>query len=113
MVVRAITLGIEEDQISLLRKLYAYDGGAAFVENYTKWDDGRFLLEFGDERYRGGYCHDLVERLKQRRLLKRAFDDRVSHLPEACRELITSISKTENRSLRRELETKIALALAK
>ncbi len=77
----------------------------------TKWDDARFLLEFGDERYRGGYCHDLVERLRQRRLLKRIFDERVSHLPEACRERITSISKTENRELRRELESRVAASL--
>jgi len=111
MVVRAITLGIEEDKIVPLHRLYAYDGEAGFVENYTKWDDGRFLLEFGDERYQGGYCHDLVERLKQRRLLKRVFDDRVSHLPETCRECITSISKTENRGLRRQLELQIAGAL--
>jgi HD superfamily phosphohydrolase len=111
MVVRAITLGVEEDKISLLRELYAYDGEPGFVANYTKWDDARFLLEFGDERYRGGYCHDLVERLRQRRLLKRVFDDRVSHLPEACRERVTSISKSENRALRRELELKIAESL--
>jgi len=82
-----------------------------FVENYIRWDDGRFLLEFGDERYRGKYCHDLVERLRQRRLLKRIFDDRVSHLPEACREHVTAISKTENRYKRRELERKIATVL--
>jgi hypothetical protein len=111
MVVRAITLGVEEDNIETLRNLYRYDGQAGFVENYTKWDDGRFLLEFGDEHYRGGYCHDLVERLRQRRLMKRIFDDRVSHLPEACRERVTVISKTENRTARRELESNIAAAI--
>jgi HD superfamily phosphohydrolase len=108
MVVRAITLGVEEDKIPLLRQLYGYDGEASFVENYTKWDDARFLLEFGADQYRGGYCHDLVERLGQRRLLKRIFDDRVSHLPEACRDRVTSISKTENKELRRKLELEIA-----
>lgn len=36
MVVRAITLGIEEDKIPLLRELYSYDGEARFVENYYK-----------------------------------------------------------------------------
>src|SRR5258708_8122285 len=79
MVVRAITLGIEEDQIELLRHLYAYYGRAGFVDNYLKWDDGRFLLEFGGDVYQGGYCHDIVKRLQERRLLKRVFDDRVSH----------------------------------
>jgi HD superfamily phosphohydrolase len=111
MVVRAITLGIEEDRIDLLRQLYTYDGEARFVENYIRWDDARFLLEFGAEHYRGGYCHDLVERLVQRRLLKRVFDDRVSHLPEVCRSLVTSISKPENRALRRNFESRISTAL--
>lgn len=111
MIVRAITLGIEEDQIEKLHDLYRYDGAEKFVTNYTKWDDGRFLLEFGDECYRGKYCHDLVERLRQRRLLKRVFDDRVSHLPESCREFLASISKIGNRPRRRELESKLSAAI--
>lgn len=113
MVVRAITLGVEEDKIEGLHNLYRYDGEAGFVENYIKWDDGRFLLEFGDDRYSGRYCHDLVERLRQRRLLKRVFDARVSQLPEACREHVTAISKPENRAMRRKLESKIAAAVQK
>ena len=108
MVVRAITLGIEEDKVEPLRNLYTYDGQDNFIDNYKKWDDARFLLEFGSESYNGGYCHDIVRRLTERRLLKRVFDDRVSHLPEACRDKITSISKIENRKSRRDLEKKIA-----
>lgn len=108
MVVRAISLGIEEDQIEPLRRLYRYDGKESFVTNYIGWDDARFLLAFGDESLNGSYCQEIVRRLSERRLLKEVFQDRVSHLPESCRERISRISQTSNRTARRELERRIA-----
>jgi HD superfamily phosphohydrolase len=113
MVVRAITLGIEEDKIETLRSLYSYDGEESFVANFIGWDDARFLLAFGDATLSGSYCQDLVRRLSERRLLKEVFQDRVSHLPESCRERITKISQTTNRSARRELECRIADVIQK
>lgn len=113
MVVRAITLGIEEDKIDTLQSLYSYDGEESFVANYIGWDDARFLLAFGDATLNGSYCQDLVRRLSERRLLKEVFQDRVSHLPESCRERITKISQTTNRSARRELECRIAEVIQK
>lgn len=112
MVVRAITLGIEEDQIESLKGLYTYDGEEQFVRNYMGWDDARFLLEFGAEKLNGKYCRDLVLRLSQRRLLKRIFESRVSHLPEICRDRITALTKPENRGIRRTLESTLAAAIA-
>jgi uncharacterized protein len=108
MVVRAITLGIEEDKIDCLRSIYTYDGKEGFVANYIGWDDARFLLTFGDQKYDGTYCQDLVRRLSERRLLKEVFQDRVSHLPESCRDQITEISQARNRTVRRELECRMA-----
>jgi hypothetical protein len=113
MVVRAITLGVEEDKIGPLKTLYSYDGGESFVANYIGWDDTRFLLAFGDSALNGSYCQDLVRRLSERRLLKEVFQDRVSHLPESCREGITQISQMTNRTHRRKLEQKIADAIQK
>jgi HD superfamily phosphohydrolase len=111
MVVRAITLGIEEDQNATLRSLYSYDGEESFVTNYLGWDDARFLLAYGDNALDGSYCQDLVRRLSERRLMKESFQDRVSHLPESCRERITKISQANNRTVRRELERRIAEAI--
>src|ERR1017187_5146119 len=68
MVVRAVALGIEEDGIDELKALYSYDGSETFVRNYAQWDDARFMLTFGELRFKGKYCHELVNRLRRRRL---------------------------------------------
>lgn len=46
MIVRAIMLGIEEDEIKELARLYAFNAPPAFVANYLQWDDARFMIEF-------------------------------------------------------------------
>jgi hypothetical protein len=111
MVVRAIKLGIEEDQNEELSRLYRYDGSEAFVRNYMQWDDARFLLEFGNPTLKGTYCHEIVERLRSRRLLKQLFDSAVSQLPESCQELVRDITKPQHRELRRALEQKLAAVI--
>ena len=111
MVVRAIALGIDDDGLDELRRLYSYDGTEQFVKNYTDWDDARFVLVFGDPQFDGKYCYELVKRLRQRRLLKQLFESRVSLLPENCRDAVETITKPKNRDLRRCLEQRIAAAM--
>jgi len=111
MIVRAIKLGIEEDQIQDLHDLYRYDGSVAFVRNYTQWDDSRFLLTFGAPALRGTYCHEIVERLRTRRLFKQVFESAVGQLPESCQELVRDIAKPKHRDLRRSLEQKLAVVI--
>jgi HD superfamily phosphohydrolase len=111
MIVRAIKLGIEEDQLQNLHDLYRYDGSDAFVRNYTQWDDSRFLLTFGDLALKDTYCHEIVERLRTRRLLKQVFESTVGQLPESCRELVRDITKPKHRELRRSLEQRLAAVI--
>jgi uncharacterized protein len=118
MIVRAISLGIDEDEIEELKALYSYDGSEDFVRRYTQWDDARFMLTFGDLRFNGKYSYELVNRLRQRHLLKQVFESRVSQLPEPCRETIQSVfekpagkKKVVDRQRRRLLEQKIAEAI--
>jgi HD superfamily phosphohydrolase len=108
MVIRAIVLGIEDDQIWEMAQLYRYDGQPEFLRNYCKWDDGRFLLTFGDEGLAGKYCHELVQRLVRRRLLKQVFLEKLAVLPVGCREAVESITKPKNRTERTRLEGQIA-----
>lgn len=108
MVVRAIALGIEVDEINKLKALYTYDGNYTFVRNYLEWDDSRFLLAFGDQWFNGTYCHEIVNRLRRRHLVKQVFESRASTLPEACRDVIEPITKPKNRKTRRDLEEKLA-----
>jgi len=50
MLIRAICLGIDYDNIEELCKLYSYDGSSDFIDNYINWDDARFLLYFTDKK---------------------------------------------------------------
>ncbi len=111
MLVRAIVLGIEEDEIEEMRDLYTYDGREEFVRNYAKWDDARFMLTFGSDSLRGKYCHELVGRLAQRRLLKQVFKEKLMGLPADCREAMESITQPRYRPKRRRIEQGIAKAL--
>jgi uncharacterized protein len=111
MIVRAIKLGIEEDAIEELGRLYKYDGSEAFVLNYIEWDDSRFLLRFGDPLLKGTYCHEIVERLRSRHLFKQLFESAVSQLPESCQEVIRDITKPKQREVRRALEQRLAAVI--
>jgi HD superfamily phosphohydrolase len=113
MIVRAIVLGIEVDQIDSLRGLYSYSGQENFCGNYIQWDDWRFMNEFSATKLKGAYCHDLVTRLTERKLLKEVFDAPQHSLPEACRTKVKEISKPKNRKRRREVEDRIAFSLRK
>ena len=118
MIIRAISLGIDVDEINELKALYSYDGSEKFVQHYMEWDDSRFMLAFGDKKFDGKYSYELVNRLRQRHLIRQVFERRVSQLPEPCREVIQSVfekpegkKKGVNRPRRRLLEQQIAEAI--
>lgn len=107
LLIRAITTGIESDGVEELRQLYAYDGSAEFAKRYIEWDDSKFLLHFGGERFSGTRVHHLLNRLRQRRLLKRVFRKKIKELPEHCIEPLEQISKNDAKLKRTELESNI------
>lgn len=111
MIVRAIVLGIEDDEIELLRDLFTYSGQEGYCTNYVQWDDWRFMNVFGAADSNRGYCHDLIMRLTNRNLLKEIFDAPQSALPESCRATIKEISKPKHRVRRKSIEEKIAASL--
>ena len=73
MMVRAINLGIEKDNIEELFTLYNFNGTEQFINNYIQWDDARFLLYFTDKRFLRKKCTELIKGLIERRLFKRIF----------------------------------------
>lgn len=107
LLIRAITTGIDLDGNEELHKLYAYDGSAEFAEKYIQWDDSRFLLHFGGEQFAGTYLHRLLNRLRQRRLLKRVYRRKIKEFPEHCIEPLEQINKKEAKAKRTELESNI------
>jgi hypothetical protein len=111
MITRAIVLGIEHDQIPALRKLYQFDGTPAFIENYLHWSDARFLMTFGQEGKAGSKCKLLLDRLTERRLLKRVFHLPVREFTPEARERLLDLGKPDQSALRRKVEIEVASVL--
>lgn len=108
MLLRAITVGIEEDHIEEMRQLYTYDGSPDFAERYAKWDDEVFMSTFCDDsKFRGKKFQRILSRLRERRLLKRVYRRRLSELPEVCRNPLSSISEVGKKDRRDELEAAV------
>ncbi|PYI90270.1 MAG: hypothetical protein DME97_18000 [Verrucomicrobia bacterium] len=112
MIIRAIGLGIEKDQIRALRKLYAFDNSPEFFRNYLTWDDARFMMTFGVNGKRGTKCKDILDRLQKRQLLKRVYYSPVKEFNEDVREKLMDIGDPENSSIRSELESAIGELIA-
>ena len=113
MLIRAVRLGIEVDQIEELAGIYAYDGSPEFAAKYTKWDDRLFLLRFGGEEFRGKYCFDLLRRLNERRLLKRVYKPKpLRELPADCRDALSRISDPRSKKGRDDLESALSVKIS-
>ncbi|MCF6284453.1 MAG: HD domain-containing protein [Candidatus Hydrogenedentes bacterium] len=112
MIVRAIALGIEQDRIDELSQLYTFDNSIRFIADYRKWDDARFMRYFGDEKFCGKLCHELLCRLQRRELLKRVFQGNVKDFAPGVREPLSELSKSENANRRREVEGALANQIA-
>lgn len=113
MLIRAITLGIDVDQIEQLNQIYAYDDTPDFLKEYLAWDDSKFLVTFTDDKFEGKYCHNLLNRLNERRLLKEIYRKPIKDLPEKCRDPLLNISRPKNRKQRAELEEKLWKTICK
>jgi hypothetical protein len=71
MIVRGVTLGIEQDGIGWLRRLYTYDGSPDYIREYVQWHDERLVTEILRDTTADGYAKEIFRRLAERRLLKR------------------------------------------
>jgi hypothetical protein len=110
MIIRAIELGIDRDEIDMLKRLYIFDDSEDYFDNYLKWWDDRFInfLVFEKER---GFAHDMFVRLYKRDLLKKVFSIKIKDekgIPGPARAVLQKITKKENKERRRKFEMKIA-----
>lgn len=108
MLLRAICLGIDQDEIDELAEIYRFDGSAEFISRYLQWGDSRFLQHFSGDSFRGKYSHVLLEGLLHRRLLKLVYRAPLSDLTVNAREALKEISTPENRERRDALEKSLA-----
>jgi HD superfamily phosphohydrolase len=116
MLIRAISLGIDADEIDELQSIYAYDGSEDFIDRYTQWDDARILRHFSDSNYEGKYSQRLLSNLQKRILNKRVFeieDIEQEFEDPVVREALLSIADGKGSDdLRAEIESEAAAIIA-
>jgi hypothetical protein len=77
MLVRAIELGIVEDKLDYLVRLYKFDGTEDFLAEWLEWDDQRLAVTVCSRETPDGYCKMLFKNLLARRLHKRIFSQNI------------------------------------
>ena len=111
MLVRAIQLGIEQDNIKELNDLFIISNDEQ-IAKYLKYNDNTFLSEFSNEKYHGK-CQGLISKLLKRNLFKQVYKASISSnliLPEAV-DKISRITEKENIDLRKRIECEISKIL--
>jgi uncharacterized protein len=73
MIERGIILGIEEDKIEWLKRLYTFDGSNEHLKEYLDWHDEKLILEILSDRTPEGFAKQIFTRLRNRELLKCIF----------------------------------------
>ncbi|MDY7018823.1 MAG: HD domain-containing protein [Chloroflexota bacterium] len=109
MIVRGIELGIERDNLKLLKSLFCYEDSNEYLSRYlTYWDD-RLVAEIMDSKSR--YAKDYFDRLYHRRLFKKVFSrklDEFNFSSELMHDKILDIQLKDNARLKKELEQEIS-----
>ncbi len=109
MIVRGIELGIKMDGLTWLKDLYSFDGSAAFLENFLKWDDDKLVRTILGDVNAGGYAYKLFERLVNRNLFKRVLRVNLNDLEPSARMVLLQ----EDAAKVKELQRKIELVMSK
>lgn len=116
MIGRAIQLGIETDRLEQLEQLYRFDNSGDFIRNYQQWDDSRFLEVFSPTHTAppGKLSGEMLRRLRERRLLKQVYSERVETLNAQVRELVLKeLIKPKRDAIRRQIEQDVGEYLAR
>ncbi len=70
MLIRALNLGVLQDNLPFLKSLYVYEDTPAYVENFLDWDDTRITQELMKDEHKGTHAGTLFQRLVHRQLHK-------------------------------------------
>ncbi len=81
MLMRAIQLGINEDRLPFLEKLYRYEPSREYISNYLEWNDQKLTIELLKPEHEATYAGGIFRRLRDRRLFKRIFKQSLAALP--------------------------------
>jgi len=111
MIVRALSLGIEKDNLPWLRRLYKYDGSDEYIQNYLDWDDAKLMNCLLSANKKDTLAGELFTRLKERRLFKKIFAINLREIQdEIARKQLSGLARDSQ--LRMQIETEIAKHLS-
>lgn len=109
MIVRALMLGVEVDEIKALQRLFSFDGSDEYLGRFIEYDDSRLMIEFGGARNSHALCGRLLSALEQRNLHKRIFSSRIEDFSDpAVKKSLQDVSTPDQAPLRASLETAVA-----
>lgn len=113
MLLRAIRLGIEKDEIEQLKHLFCYDGSLDYLKNYIRWNDNNFIIEFAGDSYKGTNCHKLLNAITNRTLFKRIFHTnlRTQEIDAVSRKNLRTVNNWDQTDKRDQVEDFIYQAL--
>jgi HD superfamily phosphohydrolase len=107
MIVRALELGLEVDNIESIKRLYSYDGSEEHIRNYLEWDDYRLICTLLYSTADGALSKNIFRKLKNRDLFKRVFSKNLLEFSDPnVRDILSNIAK--NDVLRKQFEKQIA-----
>jgi len=116
MIVRALELGINDDQLPFLKELYEYEDNREYIRNYLEWNDIRLINEILNEENKGKFVYDFFKRLVERRLFKRVFTTRIDYEKIAsdvfARFRLVEFFKVDSEKFKRKIERKVAKYLS-
>jgi len=106
MLVRGLTLGVRTDKIDFLKRLYSFESGQAFIDEYVSWNDERLVSRLLEPDQTATWAGKFMRRLAERRLFKVMFRRLVTDIPALALNVggVAAIAPT--------LESEIAEALS-
>jgi HD superfamily phosphohydrolase len=82
MLVRGLKLGVTVDALDFLRSLYRFKPGAAFIDEYVRWNDERLMSRLLEPEHETTWAGRFARRLADRRLLKIVFRRPITDFPD-------------------------------
>ncbi len=105
MILRALQLGTEVDQIAFLRDAFLYSNDDDYLRHYLSCDDMRIVSEARSPSWSGTWFARLFARLTERRLLKEVFTIPVNDLsPDSLRAWVEGVEP----GTKKRIEEKVA-----
>ncbi|NLH49579.1 MAG: HD domain-containing protein [Myxococcales bacterium] len=114
MIVRAVVLGIEEDNLDWLYNIYHYESTDKYMGEYLKWDDNEIFSRALEEKNRSTLVYNIMLRIQNRHLFKRVYHKVLGDAFNAKeKQILQTIMRPEKKETRSLLESQLCQNIEK